>query len=776
MPRASYVISASPRCGSYLLCDLLTQTGVAGKPTEYVSQNYERHWSARWRTSSYREFLDRVLETGTTPNGFFGLKVHYYQWRYFLWRLAILAGESLRTERELLDGVVSNPKYIWLTRRDRLGQAVSYLRATQSNVWWLAEHVPAPCGAPTRREPRFTFRELDRVLHRMAREDAGWRMFFEAQGITPLHVEYEDLAAGGAAIAARVLDFLELPSCTAGLIRPRMERQADALSTAWTDRFRRLKSAQRQKTVSAFKDIHRGEDIVVCGCGGSLNDLARPERFVTIGVNDVGRRFHPNYLVVLDGRRKFSEERFKAIETSESDFLFTDQQLGIPHPDVVKVVLTRQNDPDWAGPHPLHYLARPWYTPYVAMTLAAYMGARRVGLIGVDFTDDHFFAATGPYSGARHLPLVEDHFRRLNAALLAQGTKVLNLSAISRITAFPRISLEEFAVQRRLPQSHRKDRPPLRILVYSGVSGDPFPHTLSKYINCATPHYSRAVRAGEQVRNGRAVDLDQLECPEVVDAELAAADLVIVHNGIVDRAHRYILERKPVVTIVDGAAGEMNWSYVRAGFPVAVLSQHCHRSEWSGRPLVATPAGWLAEGRSARQGALVVGYIVDERLPSRDDERLRAIRAAAEKAGATVLSIDADAGADRVGAADLVVDGTANGYSPVSLAALARGIAVVSSMAANADVRDGFRRAAGGERSSPFVFASADSLDRAMTDLLGRGRAALEAEGAAARDWMTHHWRFDWQWDELWLPLVEEALRQREALPAAAAWSNGAAV
>ncbi len=31
--------------------------------------------------------------------------------------------------------------------------------------------------------------------------------------------------------------------------------------------------------------------MLVCGCGESLNELEHPERFLTIGVNDAGRRF-----------------------------------------------------------------------------------------------------------------------------------------------------------------------------------------------------------------------------------------------------------------------------------------------------------------------------------------------------------------------------------------------------------------------------------------------------------------------------------------------------
>ena len=63
------------------------------------------------------------------------------------------------------------------------------------------------------------------------------------------------------------------------------------------------------KTLASFQNIHKGETIIVCGCGESLNDLAHPERFITIGVNDVGRLFDPTYLVVLNPRNQFKEDR-----------------------------------------------------------------------------------------------------------------------------------------------------------------------------------------------------------------------------------------------------------------------------------------------------------------------------------------------------------------------------------------------------------------------------------------------------------------------------------
>ena len=61
---------------------------------------------------------------------------------------------------------------------------------------------------------------------------------------------------------------------------------------------------QMPLSLDSFKGVHHGDTIIVCGCGESLNLLELPEQAITIGVNDVGRRFTPNYLVVVNPRNQ----------------------------------------------------------------------------------------------------------------------------------------------------------------------------------------------------------------------------------------------------------------------------------------------------------------------------------------------------------------------------------------------------------------------------------------------------------------------------------------
>jgi len=187
------------------------------------------------------------------------------------------------------------------------------------------------------------------------------------------------------------------------------------------------------RELASFKDIHKGETIIVCGCGSSLNELDHPGNYITIGVNDVGRKFHPDYLVVVNPRRQFVKDRFKYIETSQARYLFTQLDLGRVQPEVVRFRLGKKGGTDFSDPNVLNYTQN---SPYVALCLAIHMGAKYIGIIGVDFTQNHFYAQTGRHVLAPQLARIDAGYKKLAAAAADLGVEVINLSDQSRLTAF----------------------------------------------------------------------------------------------------------------------------------------------------------------------------------------------------------------------------------------------------------------------------------------------------------------------------------------------------
>src|SRR6185369_7021703 len=141
-------------------------------------------------------------------------------------------------------------------------------------------------------------------------------------------------------------------------------------------------------------------------------------------------------------RNQFAGDRFRYVEGSQAKFIFTQLDLGLANSNVVKFSLGTQGGADFSDPNVLHYTQN---SPYVALCLAIHMGARRIGLLGVDFTNNHFFGPTGVHSLTAQLSVIDQQYRQLNEAARARGVEIYNLSSQSRLTAFQKIEFSYWA-------------------------------------------------------------------------------------------------------------------------------------------------------------------------------------------------------------------------------------------------------------------------------------------------------------------------------------------
>ena len=226
--------------------------------------------------------------------------------------------------------------------------------------------------------------------------------------------------------------------------------------------------------------------MVVCGLGHSVLSLGDPHRFRTIGVNDIGRAFTPTYMFCMDAPRTFASDRLHYIQNSQAEFIFTDHDLGIDTPRVVRVPIRRRDTPYLDDANALYFTGRPITSPYMALCLAAHMGAKAIGLIGVDFTADHFFAADGAHKLTGMLAGIDRRYYRLGSEMLERGIKIFNLSAESRLCAFPRLTPDEFHDLQLSGKTHAWTRPAKRIYLYSCAPADQKLIALAQRINTET--------------------------------------------------------------------------------------------------------------------------------------------------------------------------------------------------------------------------------------------------------------------------------------------------
>jgi LPS sulfotransferase NodH len=243
-PSISYIIASTQRSGTHLLCSVLRSTGIAGSPDEFFLSKPGETWEKRWGAPSRNGYVERVLQDNTGTNGVFGAVV---MWNYFERMLQMLqeipAHENLNGA-QVLAAVFGNPKYIWMRRRNRVEQAVSWAMACQTGVWAQRVGVTSQPHAT----PKFDFRVIDEWCNRISDHEASWANYFRENQIEPLVLYYEDVVACHRTAAERVLEFLALPlPHRMDIPAPAVEKQANEISAQWAASYRKLKTRQTSK-------------------------------------------------------------------------------------------------------------------------------------------------------------------------------------------------------------------------------------------------------------------------------------------------------------------------------------------------------------------------------------------------------------------------------------------------------------------------------------------------------------------------------------------------
>ncbi|MFG2059064.1 Stf0 family sulfotransferase [Micromonospora sp. NPDC048930] len=234
----AYFICATPRTGSSLLCGLLASTGVAGCPEAYFRVPDEGHWADRWGLAAgwgYDDYVRAALAAGRTGNGVFGAKLMWGTLDRVVEGLAGVHPELAGADDALLRRAFGRTAFVHLRREDVLAQAVSWLRAEQTEHWYVGD------AGGNGRAPVYDPDGVDELLGTIAAHQAAWDEWFAAYGITPHRVRYEDLAADPTGVTLGILDVLGRALPPGAAIRPRHRRQADALNADWIARHRSRK-------------------------------------------------------------------------------------------------------------------------------------------------------------------------------------------------------------------------------------------------------------------------------------------------------------------------------------------------------------------------------------------------------------------------------------------------------------------------------------------------------------------------------------------------------
>ncbi|MEL6403327.1 MAG: Stf0 family sulfotransferase [Chloroflexota bacterium] len=237
----NYAILSSHRSGSTLLCNLLSQTGVAGKPGEYFS-----HWRGRsldnFTLTDYPAYIDYVVESSRTPNSVFGMKMMAGDDGFsgILQRLETVPDYKALSDPEKIRTFFPNIKFIYLTRRNKVAQAVSWWKAAQS------DHYHTSVGEDT---PDFEMKyDADAITHlfqEAVMEECAHQAFLTKMNAIPLTIVYEDYIQDMPATIARIIDFLGIEDDYT-FHPPQIKQMADDITAEWIERYRKELQANWQ--------------------------------------------------------------------------------------------------------------------------------------------------------------------------------------------------------------------------------------------------------------------------------------------------------------------------------------------------------------------------------------------------------------------------------------------------------------------------------------------------------------------------------------------------
>lgn len=192
--------------------------------------------SAESERSLLLNIFQAAIDRGTGNTGIFGLRLQNQSFEFFMQKLHVLVPGFLN-DLERIREVFRHTLFIHLTRQNKLEQAISYVKASQTGLWHKA-----PTGLELERlsEPQDPVYDAEAIQSRMMEftaMDDNWISWFAAEGISPLRITYEDLSAQPLAVTGDLLEHLGLGrSLTIGLKTP-VVKLADTINRQWALRY-----------------------------------------------------------------------------------------------------------------------------------------------------------------------------------------------------------------------------------------------------------------------------------------------------------------------------------------------------------------------------------------------------------------------------------------------------------------------------------------------------------------------------------------------------------
>ena len=213
-----HILAFTNRCGSNHLAELLRgHPGLRGFG-EPLNHDYALASMAQAGLTTFPDYIRHVAtQLALKPGQSLGLKASADQLRMLLsWGI---------------DRMFPGLRVLHLERLDLLGQAISYHIANQTGQW-TSEHQPQPDVEPT-----YDFDRISNHIVSFSHANDAIALTAEVRALPYLRLTHEEVTSHPQDTIHRVFDWASLPAEAYRAPKPRLQKQASALSDEFRARF-----------------------------------------------------------------------------------------------------------------------------------------------------------------------------------------------------------------------------------------------------------------------------------------------------------------------------------------------------------------------------------------------------------------------------------------------------------------------------------------------------------------------------------------------------------
>ncbi|WP_137702840.1 Stf0 family sulfotransferase [Marimonas lutisalis] len=196
-PMNNVILCATQRCGSTLFVEDMRNTGVMGRPEE---------WLLPWdpaKEVNWKDAFGAVRKRATGQNGVMSIKVMANQLANADACLASFIEPKGSGTFPHFAAAFEGYTWVKLTRRDTVAQAISRVMSRQTGINHatatpeddhFAGNLQKGYKSDYNKQTVYRYNPILRDLTSIVLENLTWDRFFETNGITPTEFVYEDVA------------------------------------------------------------------------------------------------------------------------------------------------------------------------------------------------------------------------------------------------------------------------------------------------------------------------------------------------------------------------------------------------------------------------------------------------------------------------------------------------------------------------------------------------------------------------------------------------------